>query len=60
MTTDELEEAFDRIKSFTGPRVRRLLVVEDDPAEQLSIRELLGHNDIEITDGRDRRRGAAS
>jgi CheY-like chemotaxis protein len=25
-----------------------LLVVEDDPAEQLSVAELLGHNDIEI------------
>jgi CheY-like chemotaxis protein len=29
--------------------VRRLLVVEDDPAEQLSISELLGHNDVQIT-----------
>ena len=30
------------------PRRRRLLVVEDSAAEQLSIRELLGHDDIEI------------
>jgi CheY-like chemotaxis protein len=29
--------------------VRRLLVVEDDPAEQLSVTELLGHSDVEIT-----------
>ena len=29
--------------------MRRLLVVEDDPAEQLSVTELLGHDDIEIT-----------
>jgi CheY-like chemotaxis protein len=28
--------------------MRRLLVVEDDPAEQLSVAELLGHTDIEI------------
>src|SRR6185312_345088 len=49
LTTDGLEAAFDRIKQFTAPRVRQLLVIEDDPAEQLSIRELIGHDDIEIT-----------
>ena len=30
------------------PRRKRLLVVEDNPAEQLTIRELLGHDDIDI------------
>ena len=30
-------------------RVRRLLVVEDSPAEQLSIVELIAHDDVEIT-----------
>ena len=49
LTTDGLEDAFDRIKSFTAPRLRQLLVVEDDPAEQLSIAELIGHDDVEIT-----------
>jgi CheY-like chemotaxis protein len=29
--------------------VRRLLVVEDDPAEQMSVTELLAHSDVEIT-----------
>jgi CheY-like chemotaxis protein/signal transduction histidine kinase len=48
VTTDELELALDRLKSFTTSRMRRLLVVEDDPAEQLSVSELLGHTDIEI------------
>ncbi|MBV8854031.1 MAG: response regulator, partial [Sinobacteraceae bacterium] len=43
-----LEDAFDRLKEFTASRMRRLLVVEDDPAEQLSVRELLGAEDIEI------------
>ena len=37
LTTEGLEAAFDRIKEFAAPRVRRLLVVEDNPAEQLSI-----------------------
>ena len=41
-TPEELEAAFARIKEYTAPRRKRLLVVEDNPAEQLSIRELLG------------------
>jgi len=49
LTTDGLESAFDRIKTFTAPRIRQLLVVEDDPAEQLSIGELIGAQDVEIT-----------
>jgi CheY-like chemotaxis protein/signal transduction histidine kinase len=49
LTTDGLEAAFDRIKRFAEPRIRQLLVIEDDPAEQLSIRELIGHDDVEIT-----------
>jgi CheY-like chemotaxis protein len=48
LTTEGLETAFDRIKAFVAPRLRRLLVVEDDPVEQLSIAELLGYDDIEI------------
>jgi HAMP domain-containing protein/CheY-like chemotaxis protein/GAF domain-containing protein len=49
LTTDGLEHAFDRIRAFTEPRVRQLLVIEDDPAEQMSIRALLDHSDVEIT-----------
>ncbi|MBX5460103.1 MAG: HAMP domain-containing protein [Steroidobacteraceae bacterium] len=49
LTTDGLEAAVDRIKEFASPRMRRLLVVEDDPVEQVSIAELLGHHDVEIT-----------
>jgi hypothetical protein len=47
-TTEGLEKALTRIKEYATPRRRRLLVVEDNAAEQLSIRELLGHDDIEI------------
>src|SRR4029077_16928352 len=36
-----LDSALDRIKEYVTPRRKRLLVVEDNPAEQLSIRELL-------------------
>ncbi|HXE30198.1 MAG TPA: HAMP domain-containing protein [Terriglobales bacterium] len=47
-TTQGLEDALARIKSYAAAQRRRLLVVEDDPAEQLSIRALLAHDDIEI------------
>ncbi len=49
VTTEGLEAALERLKSFTSARVRRLLVVEDDPAEQMSVRQLLEHTDLEIT-----------
>ena len=48
-TTEGLEASLERLKSFTAARVRRLLVVEDELAEQLSVKELLGHSDVEIT-----------
>jgi len=47
-TPEQLEAAFARIKEYTIPRRKRLLVVEDNPAEQLSIRELLGYEDIDL------------
>jgi HAMP domain-containing protein/CheY-like chemotaxis protein/signal transduction histidine kinase len=48
-TPDELKTAFSRIKEYSAPHLKRLLVVEDNLGEQLSIRELLGHNDIQVT-----------
>lgn len=47
-TTEVLREALERIKEFSANRRRRLLVVEDNPAEQMGIRELLSHEDIDI------------
>jgi HAMP domain-containing protein/CheY-like chemotaxis protein/signal transduction histidine kinase len=47
-TTEGVEAAIARIKEYAKPRRKRLLVVEDNPAEQLSIRELLSFDDIEI------------
>ena len=43
-----LTGALERVVEFSAPRKRRLLVVEDDPVEQMSIRELIAHDDIEI------------
>src|SRR5947207_1433255 len=48
-TTQDLEAALTRIKDYVKPRRKRLLVVEDNPAEQRSIAELLGHDDIDLT-----------
>ena len=47
-TTEALYSALERIRSYASPRRKRLLVIEDNPAELLGIRELLGHDDIEI------------
>jgi CheY-like chemotaxis protein/signal transduction histidine kinase/HAMP domain-containing protein len=48
-TREGLNSAFSRMKDYATPRLKRLLVVEDNPAEQLSIRELLGFDDIEVS-----------
>ena len=47
-TTEGLKTAFDRLKDFTAPRTKRLLIVEDNDIERQSIMELLGYTDIEM------------
>ncbi|HEX3338482.1 MAG TPA: HAMP domain-containing protein [Pseudolabrys sp.] len=47
-TMEGVEAALRRIKEYSTPRRKRLLVVEDNLAEQMSIAELLGHDDVEI------------
>jgi HAMP domain-containing protein/CheY-like chemotaxis protein/signal transduction histidine kinase len=48
-TTEEgLRDAVLRMREFTKPRRKRLLLIEDDAAERLSIARLLGHDDIDI------------
>jgi CheY-like chemotaxis protein len=42
-----LAEIMSRIERFIEPRRKRLLVVEDNAAERLSVTELLGHEDID-------------
>jgi len=49
-TREGIGVALSRIKEFSKPRRKRLLIVEDNRAEQLSIHELLAHDDIEIVD----------
>jgi CheY-like chemotaxis protein len=45
----DLDVALSRIKEYAAPRRKKLLIVEDNPAEQMSIRELLGHDDIDVS-----------
>jgi len=47
-TPQGLSDALAKIKQFAQTARRRLLIVEDDEAEQRSIAALLGHDDIEI------------
>ena len=47
-TTEGVSAALSQIKEYARPRRKRLLIVEDNIAEQMSIRELLDHDDIEI------------
>ncbi|WP_396616301.1 HAMP domain-containing protein [Lysobacter soli] len=47
-TSETIGDALERIKEYAAPRVKRLLVVEDDANEQMSIVELLRHDDIAI------------
>jgi CheY-like chemotaxis protein len=47
-TTEDLERALDRIKTYVTPHRKRLLVVEDNDIERRSVVDLLTHDDIEI------------
>jgi CheY-like chemotaxis protein len=47
-STQGVQNALSKVKAYVRPRKKRLLVIEDNPAEQRSIEALLGHSDIEI------------
>jgi CheY-like chemotaxis protein len=47
-TAETIQAAMERIKEFSRPRVKKLLVVEDDEVASLSIEELIRHDDVEI------------
>jgi HAMP domain-containing protein/CheY-like chemotaxis protein len=48
-TTEGIEATMMKIKEFSSMRRKRLLVVEDNLAEQTSIQELLGYDDIDVS-----------
>jgi CheY-like chemotaxis protein/signal transduction histidine kinase/HAMP domain-containing protein len=45
---EDLTSALTRIKEFISTRHKRLLILEDNASESLSIAQLLGHDDLDI------------
>jgi len=46
---DAIRSALGRIKEYASPRRKKLLIVEDDPAEQFTVQQLLGYDDVDLT-----------
>ncbi len=49
VTRESVEATLGEMQAFIDRNVRSLLVVEDDPAQRLSIQELIGGGDIHLT-----------
>jgi hypothetical protein len=46
---EDLTSAFDNIAAFAERRVKKLLVVEDDDVQRMSVVELIGNGDVQTT-----------
>ena len=49
VTREALAKALSVAAEFAPTRVRRLLIVEDDPVQQQAIRDVIGNGDVEST-----------
>jgi HAMP domain-containing protein/signal transduction histidine kinase/CheY-like chemotaxis protein len=49
LTNEDLSTAFDQIDQFTERGPRKLLLVEDDEAQRMSVVELIGNGDVYTT-----------
>ncbi|HVQ38916.1 MAG TPA: response regulator, partial [Pyrinomonadaceae bacterium] len=49
VTHEDLGKAFDDIREFAERRIRKLLVVEDDDVQRMSVVELIGNGDVHTT-----------
>jgi CheY-like chemotaxis protein/signal transduction histidine kinase/HAMP domain-containing protein len=47
-SSELIGEALERIRRYTAPRTKRVLIVEDDERERMSIEALIGHDDLAI------------
>jgi CheY-like chemotaxis protein len=43
---EDLQSAFDKIESFISKKLKKLLIVEDDPKQNKAICELIGNGDV--------------
>lgn len=46
VSSDDLRGAFDKIEDFISKKLKKLLVVEDNPNQSKAIRELIGNGDV--------------
>jgi CheY-like chemotaxis protein/signal transduction histidine kinase len=49
VTREALDKALTLAADFTPSRMRKLLIVEDDPVQQQQIRDVIGNGDVEST-----------
>ena len=49
VSQEDLDKAFDDIRDFTERGMRKLLVVEDDDVQRMSVVELIGNGDVKTT-----------
>jgi hypothetical protein len=49
VTREALDKALSLAADFAPSRIRRLLIVEDDPVQQQQIRDVIGNGDVEST-----------
>ncbi|MEJ5990507.1 response regulator [Ramlibacter sp. PS3R-8] len=47
-TREQLQEVFSRLEKKLSQKVKRVLLVEDDPRQQESVKALIGDGDVEI------------
>src|SRR5262249_10086479 len=59
-TTEGVGAALSRIRDYASPRRKRLLVIEDNEIELMSIKELLESSDIEIISAGTGKKGLAA
>ncbi len=49
VTHEDLDKTFDEMRDFNDRRIRKLLVVEDDDVQRMSVVELIGNGDVKTT-----------
>lgn len=48
ITVDKIHSVLEKIEKFVSDKVRKVLLVEDDPVQKMAIEELISGDDIEV------------